>query len=139
MKDWLYLTQIYRYTQDERGVAERAFTEILRFGSVWHSTPFGDNGVRQLASLIADILDLMRCGALFPWILYCICILLAMHTAQWSKREAHPCVEVVAKRLRGLAPQSVNTQHMALTFDANFPPRNTYLCSTHVNNSKNTA
>jgi hypothetical protein len=32
MKDWLYSAQIYRYTQDERGVAERAFTEILRFG-----------------------------------------------------------------------------------------------------------
>jgi hypothetical protein len=57
MKDWLYFTQIYRYTQDERGVARTAFTEILRFGSVWHSIQLGDNEWQRLVSLIADIVD----------------------------------------------------------------------------------
>jgi hypothetical protein len=55
---------------DERGVARTAFTEILRFGSVWHSTHFGDNGLCQLASLIADTVDSARCGASVPSVLF---------------------------------------------------------------------
>jgi hypothetical protein len=51
---------------EERGVAERAFTEILRLESVWHSDQLGHNDWQGLASLIADILDPVCLRALFP-------------------------------------------------------------------------
>jgi hypothetical protein len=70
MKDWLNFTQIYRYTQDERGVAGRAFTEILRFGSVWHSIQLGDNDWQRLVSLIADIVEAACARALSRVVYY---------------------------------------------------------------------
>ena len=69
MKDWLNFTQIYRYTQDERGVARTAFTEILRLESVWHYEHLGDNEWQRLVSLIADIVD-QACGRALSRVLY---------------------------------------------------------------------